>query len=80
MYLNIYPSESGSTKPRVVKSTPLTGARGKIFIEKMLKQNEEIICLAATEAVALLGKAQLAVCDWLSLSVIFSGLSTLILI
>lgn len=77
--MNIYPSESGSTRPKVVQSTPLTGARGKLFIEKMLKQNEEIICLAVAEAVASLGKAQLAVCDRLSLSVIFSGSSTSIL-
>ena len=32
--------ELGSTKPKVVRSVPLTGANGEVFIEKMQKQSK----------------------------------------
>lgn len=37
--------ELGSVKQEVVISAPLTGARGKTFIEKMKKQSKEVIWL-----------------------------------
>ena len=75
------PFKSGSTKPEVIRSIPLTGAKGEVFIDKAGKQNKEIIRLAVTEAVDLFGKALfgLLICDWLFLSSIFlnSGALTL---
>lgn len=37
------PFGSGSAKLKVVRSSPLAGARGKILIEKRWKQSKDII-------------------------------------
>ena len=44
IYLNIQAFESG-IKPVMVGSTPLTAARGKVFIERMKKQSKDITLL-----------------------------------
>lgn len=58
--------EFGSAKPVVVRSDPPMEDSGKGFIEKMQKQNKEIIWLTRAQAVALFGKDSV-VCDWLFL-------------
>ena len=48
IYMSINQFQSGSTKLKVVKCTPSTGARGEDLIEKTGKQSKEIIWLAIT--------------------------------
>ena len=43
VYLSKTLFQSYNTKLETVMSTPLTGARGKVFIEKMHMQSKEII-------------------------------------
>lgn len=43
VYMSIYPFGSNSAKLEAVRSTPLIGAGGKTYIEKVQEQRKEII-------------------------------------
>ena len=78
VYLSSCWFELDSTKPKVMKSFPLTGARGGVW-QRRSKARRLFDWPKLKQLVALFGKAKLAVCSWWLSSFIFSDWSALTL-